>query len=203
MDIEKLKADMKAAFESGRPWDKPMWHERLHDWETFDKITMEVVPRYKTSGMSGDEWRFGTVIKLWFKGHVVHEDFRTSMEAAIRYLPVIVGEAACPISTEHVQLDEQHCDNPGCGNPWVARYVMKRRTAANGLYLADEEMVKPRYRKFCKQHLRRGDCSREDADDNYIPLDGIGPDDAGLVIESPSAFGGAVQIDAPAVEQPE
>lgn len=197
MNIDKLKADLKASIESGEHWNAPMWHKRLHDWEAFDRITLEVVPRYKTSGMSGDEWRTGVAIKFWFKGKVVADDFRTSLDAAIRYLPMVYDEKTCPISSEHMKLDEEHCDQPGCSELWIARFVMKRQTAKDGSFLADDDLVKPFYRKFCKAHLRRGDCSREDADGNYVPLDNIGPADAGLVIESPSAFGGVVHINVP------
>jgi hypothetical protein len=194
VDIEKLKADIKAAV--GKKWGaQPMWHARLHRWEAFDRITMDVVPRYKTSGLSGDEWRTGVVTKFWFKGEVVHEDFRTSLEAAIRYLPFVYDEQTCPINERVIALDEERCDQPGCAEVWVARYLLKRRTASDGSYLADDESATPRFRKFCRKHLRRGDCSREDSDDNLIPLDALGPEDAGLTIESPAAFGGVVRLD--------
>lgn len=48
--------------------------------------------------------------------------------------------------------------------------------------------------KFCREHLRRGDCDREDSDDNYEPLDGDGPESAAVVIESPSQFGGVIVL---------
>jgi len=34
------------------------------------------------------------------------------------------------------------------------------------------------YRQFCQRHLQRGDCSREDSDDNYAVVSGPGPNDA-------------------------
>ncbi len=54
---------------------KTVFHKRLRDFESFDEIRLKVVPRYKTSGLSGDEWRTGVLIEFMFKGQVIEEDF--------------------------------------------------------------------------------------------------------------------------------
>ncbi len=174
---------------------RSLWHRRTRDWVAFDKITLEVVPRYKTSGMSGDEWRTGVALKFWFKGQLIEEEFRTSMEAAIRHLAVIHDEKTCPISDKIIAVEKTKCDQASCSADAVARFKLKRLTADDGEFLDMAEQYSDHYRQFCKQHLRRGDCSREDADDNYEPLDGMGPDQSSNVIESPASFGGFVVLD--------
>jgi hypothetical protein len=59
----------------------------------------------------------------------------------------------------------------------------------------DDYQHRNAYRQFCKTHIRRGDCSREDCDDNYEPMDGISADSSTNVEESPSAFGGVIDAD--------
>lgn len=53
---------------------KSKHHKRLPDWEPYDKITIEIMPRLKTSGMSGDEWRTSAKVTLWHKGRPIVED---------------------------------------------------------------------------------------------------------------------------------
>lgn len=40
--------------------EKAMHYKRHPDFETYDRITIDTVERYKTSGLSGDEWRFSS-----------------------------------------------------------------------------------------------------------------------------------------------
>ena len=174
--------------------ERRLHHRRLHDWEAFDRITLDIVPRYKTSGLSGDEWRQSVRIVFWHKGQEVHEEWFTSMRAALAHLPAEVSKATCPIPEKVTQIDKTKCDQPSCTNDAVARCELKRLTSARGEYLAVEESKYTRYyRQFCRKHLQRGDCSREDADDNYIPLDGVTADASTNVEESPSAV---VVVDA-------
>ena len=176
--------------------EKKLSHKRLTDFEMVDEIRISIVPRYKTSGMSGDEWRQHTRIEFMFKGEVIHEAGLNRMEGAIMAL----GREylACSdngMTDAMMKLDDKKCDQPSCQNDAVARFAIKRHTATDGSWLAEDEMSHHRwYRKFCKVHLRRGDCSREDCDDNYEPLDNIGPDGSTNVQESPSGFAGAVEV---------
>jgi len=43
------------------------------DANSFDEIRIRTIPRYKTSGLSGDEWRISMVTEFLRKGKVVHE----------------------------------------------------------------------------------------------------------------------------------
>lgn len=184
--------------------DDRITHKRLNDWEWADRIELVIVPRYKTSGLSGDEWRTGVAVRFFFKGEKVHEDFFTSMDAALLRLQTVHSDAACPIPNRVLEIERSKCDQPSCCNDAVGRFLLKRETSRNGDYLDPKEQYFAKYRQFCKQHLRRGDCSREDADSNYTPMDGWSPEQSSNVIESPSVFGGVVElgIDTPARGEP-
>lgn len=46
---------------------------RLDDDEFYDEIRITTVPRFKTSELSGDEWRVSTHVVVLRKGRVVAE----------------------------------------------------------------------------------------------------------------------------------
>jgi hypothetical protein len=43
------------------------------DAQAFDEVRIVTVPRYKISGLSGDEWRISSHIEFYRKGRKVHE----------------------------------------------------------------------------------------------------------------------------------
>lgn len=174
--------------------NKPLWHRRHHDWEPFDRIEMSVVPRYKTSGLSGNEWRFHVAVKLYFGGKLVHELGFGRMDAALSLLQGHLAELTCPISDAILEREKTKCDQVGCDADAVGRFKLKRLTSERGEYLDPSDQYSDYYRQFCRRHMRRGDCGREDADDNYEPMDGVGPNDSTNVIESPAEFGGVVYM---------
>lgn len=167
---------------------KRLWHKRVSDFESFDRIELQVMPRYKTSGMSGDEWRQHVSVKFYFKGEVVHEAGWNSMQNALMFLPSEWIKAQEPIPSRVIEMEHEGlCDQPSCPNQAEGRFRIKRETSERGAWLHEEETrYHQSYRQFCKRHLRRGDCGREDADDNYESLDGAKPDDSTNVVESPS-----------------
>jgi hypothetical protein len=178
-----------------------LWHKRHPDSGWYDRVELDIVPRYKTSGMSGDEWRTSVRLRWFFKGLQVGEEyFGRDIELALGYVPHVLAVASDGgASNEWLEHEKKKCDQPGCAEDAVARFKLKRETAKDGSYLDPAETEHHEsYRKFCKRHLRRGDCGREDADANYEPMDGIGPDGSTNVIESPSAFGGVVVLDGEA-----
>jgi hypothetical protein len=177
--------------------EKRLHHKRLHRFESFDRIELQVVPRYKTSGMSGDEWRQHVAVKFFFKGECVHETGANSMQNALMLLPSEWVRAQEPIPSRIIEMEYSGlCDQPSCPNQAEGRFKIKRETADNGSWLDPEEWrYHESYRQFCKRHIKRGDCSREDADDNYEPLDGVGPDASTNFIESPAGQV-VVQVDS-------
>jgi hypothetical protein len=158
--------------------DESLYHKMLNDHEPFDKITLEVVPRFKTSEMSGDEWRHHVAIKFFFKGAEVASDGFSTMETAVMFLGARMlqhqeGNALDDKTTQ--ALRNTSCDQPSCAKPATVKYRLKRQTARDGAYLDPAELLHlGAFRQFCSVHAKRGDCSREDSDDNYEVIEGEG-----------------------------
>jgi hypothetical protein len=156
--------------------ERSMHHKRHPDWEPYDKVTIELVPRLKTSGMSGDEWRTGVKTILWHKGRPIVEDFRTNLRFAIANLAALIEGHSCPIDTKVIEIERHSCDQPSCTEPAVSVYKLKEQFSDRGERLhPDEGSYADHYRQFCARHLYRGDCGREDSDDNYVVIHGPGP----------------------------
>jgi hypothetical protein len=173
-----------------------MWQKRLPGWEPYDMITIETVPRFKTSGLSGDQWRTSAKVTLWFKSEAICERFFGDVKAALAFLPGWRIECCEPIETKVIEIEKGACDQPGCSELAVSRYRIRKEYSEQGLALEPDSLSGKSYRQFCKRHLRRGDCSREDSDDNYEVLSGPGPDEADGWREdvSESVFGGVVEV---------
>jgi len=171
------------------------FHKRLPRFESFDRFELVVVPRYKTSGLSGDEWRQSIAIRFYFKGELVHEDGAHTMRAAIAFLGWKWATAQEPIPERVLEIEKTKCDQPSCTNDWTNEYELIEEFSRSGERLDPKDRHFRHYRRFCNRHARRGDCSREDADRNYKVLNGAGPDGSTNVEESPSSFGGVVYED--------
>lgn len=169
--------------------NKPRYMKRLADWEMFDEITFKVIPRYKTSGLSGDEWRQHVEVTFWFKGvEIMSRGFR-DMAAAMAIAPGMLAQAGAPIDEKIIELETTKCFQSSCRNDATTTVLLKRETSERGSYLAPEEtQYADSFRRFCSVHSRRGDCSREDADDNHIVIEGPGPAGSTNTQESPSVM---------------
>ncbi len=67
-------------------FNKP--HFKLHpDDQGVDRIEIDVVPRFKTSGLSGDEWRVSGRILMFRKGELVGERSMSNVESCVNALP--------------------------------------------------------------------------------------------------------------------
>lgn len=170
------------------------WHKRLPDWEPFDEMRFKVIPRYKTSGLSGDEWRQHVQVEFLHKGKVVHEAGFRDMATALRHAPVEMDKATCPIPEEVIKLERGLCDQPSCQLPPIGRLAIKRETSDRGDWLDPAHAYGRKYRQFCSVHIQRGDCSREDCDDNYEPLDSATASASTNVQESPSILGAVIEL---------
>jgi hypothetical protein len=179
-----------------------LYHKRLPDWEPFDEISMRIIPRYKTSGLSGDEWRQHVEIEFKHKGEVVFVTGARDMEAASMMLGHHLQTQTCPIPERVIAIDRDKCDQPSCTENAVGRYLIKQEFARDGMKLDSSDIYGAKYRQFCKKHARRGDCGREDSDRNYDPLDTLKPDASTNTEESPSVFGGVVELAAEDVKGP-
>ena len=181
------------------PFDKP-FHKRLNDWENYDRIEFKVVPRYKTSDLSGDEWRQHVEVTCYFKGEPVLSFGVRDMAIALALTPgKLITESNNGIQDAVIKREHDGaCDQPSCEKQSVGRFLIKEEFSERGHKLdkADSHGLRY-YRQFCKTHLRRGDCGREDSDDNYEPMDAVTADDSTNLEESPSAFGGVIKLDPP------
>jgi len=145
------------------------FHRRLRDFQSLDKVTIEVVPRYKTSGLSGDEWRQSVRVTGFFKGIEVFGFIcGRNMGTAFALLPGKIIEWGDEALADGILAQEKECcDQPSCLNGWTAQYEVDKLTADCGSWLDPAERRFTYYRQFCDEHKKRGDCSREDADENY------------------------------------
>lgn len=185
------------------------------DAQAFDEVRIITVPRYKTSGLSGDEWRTSAVIQFFRKGVLKHEASYTTMEYAVQALPHEWLKAYCEGGKAFFGGEGDFCDQEGCKEKAVVTYALKKqycRTCGK-----DEPAVFPglkgtesgkRYiRRFCLRHAKRGDCALEDADSNYEVIEAPDGFDKENLLDSledvsPSAFGGVVDLrDKPDREQ--
>lgn len=162
------------------------------DAQAFDEVRITTIPRYKTSGMSGDEWRISAKIEFLRKGRVVHERWCSKIESACNLLP---GEymVACDNGLGYFAGEGDFCDQEGCSEAATVTYRVKKRFSRDNPFEWNEELKELTIRRFCAKHSKRGDCAFDDADANYELLGGEaqGPDPDDI---SPSAFGGVVSV---------
>jgi hypothetical protein len=171
---------------------RPLHHLRDPDFEPYDEIRIRIAPRFKTSGLSGDEWRTSAVAELYFKGQKICERSWSRLEWALAGLAAFVFEKSSPIEMPVLEYERTACDQPGCSERAVSKYRVKEMFSDRGEKLdMSEKDYADYYRQFCRRHLKRGDCSREDCDKNYEVISGPGPGDAEGFLQdvSPSGAG--------------
>jgi hypothetical protein len=138
------------------------------DAQSFDEIRIRVVPRFKSSGLSGSEWRTSAVIEFYRKGKIVHSDGVGTMEAACGMLYAKQIEAIEVHGKGYFAGDGIHCDQEGCPEPATHVFKIKQEYCVGGGNCgAKKESYGDRHRCFCDKHKHRGDQDLEDNDDNY------------------------------------
>lgn len=150
-------------------------HRRHEDDEYIDEIRIDLVPRFKTSGMSGDEWRVSARVRFLRKGHEVWSRSFLDISTAAKALPwffTVAGEGASgefKVLTNEQELEV--CQQPGCVEPAVKLYRFKKIRdcrQSGDMKEPHRELVTA----FCARHAHRGDCGMEDCDDNYEVIGG-------------------------------
>lgn len=148
---------------------KRLWNKRHRDWEAFDKIELEIVERWKESHLSGSEWRFSVLVRFFFKGeHITCHTFG-DMRSAIMCLGQTWLESQSPISDRIIELEKDKCDQPGCKLIAENFFVLKKEYSREGF--ERQVQFSDYFRKFCRKHSTRGDCSLEDSDSNYVKVE--------------------------------
>ena len=143
-------------------------HRRHRDFETFDEVRIRTVVRFKTSELSGDEYRTSAVVELLFKGCVIVTAGYPDVKTAGQCLGWLLSRNSSPIP-KPVQAVEQHaCDQPGCHETATHKFSLKKLYSQSGHELVETAHD---YRQFCREHSRRGACGLEDADSNYSRME--------------------------------
>jgi len=166
-------------------------YKRHDDDEWWDEIRITTVPRYKTSGLSGDEWRTSARIQVFRKGVLMGERYMSKLEYAAASLPgwlLQLGDEG--FSGDHKTF-ERLCFQPGCKEVAEVEYELKDEYyRAEGDKKPKKDWRGPARRRFCGKHALRGDCGLEDADANYI------------LISAPEGWQGKASYGAQAAESP-
>ena len=147
------------------PAEKKLNFDLRPDAQAFDEVRIVTVPRYKESGLSGDEWRFHAEIMLLRKGRVIAKRGCGTVEAACAFLP---GFLLQMIDEGHGYFagDGVHCDQEGCADAATVRLRKLAEYCRSGH--KSEPAFNRTYRHFCERHKVRGDCGLDDADANYV-----------------------------------
>lgn len=143
-------------------------HDMKPDAQAFDRVEISTVPRYKTSGLSGDEWRISASIKFYRKGVLVHELATRNVASACHHLGWH-HDHAVDEGKGYFAGEATTCDQEGCAEPATVWY---RKTADYCREGHKAEPHWPTYRQFCERHKTRGDCALDDADRNYTLMAG-------------------------------
>lgn len=142
------------------------------DAQAFDEVRIITVPRYKTSGMYGDEWRISARIEFYRKGEKVHESGYRNVEMACVFAAAEYYRAQDD-GKGYFAGQGGICDQEGCSETATNVYRVKKEFCRQGHeddpYKYDQ---RPLVRKFCDRHSRRGDCALDDSDQNYEVISG-------------------------------
>ncbi len=150
----------------------------------WDGGRIRVVERYKTSGLSGDEWRFSYNVELLRKDVVVARTTVGSLEYAAATLASAIQLCLAELEQDsrwevmpwETVPNEEVCCQPGCSNLSTRTYVMKKLFDRSCMF---EKLNDANYaREFCDEHGQRGDCGLDDANANYVCVKGKDWDDA-------------------------
>lgn len=164
------------------------------DAQAFDEIRIVTVPRYKTSGLSGDEWRISARTEFWRKGHKVHEVYHGNIEKACILLGHDLWQAQDAGLAFFGGGEHGACDQEGCTSPATVFYKLKKEFSREGYEHNPYEFdQRPLTRGFCERHSTRGDCGLEDSDGNYERLEGIPSEPHAQDIKE-SVFGGVMPM---------
>ena len=156
-------------------------HERHHDDAAYDEVRMWIQPRFKTSEMSGDEWRFSWIVQIARKGHIIREfHFGHSGQGVDSLRDALVWTTA-RLSSEHTPEEVERwkavdalelCDNAACSNQAQVKFKRVRHGCGRCGHTEPCSHSWDHFSRWCLEHAIRGDASLDDSDDNYEQIDG-------------------------------
>lgn len=173
---EEVCADNSPKSEHPETPRPPRFNRALKpDAQAFDAISITTVPRYKTSGLSGDEWRISAKVEFFRKGRSVHEQHCRDVETACRLMAWFHAKA-CDDGKGFFAGENDLCDQEGCSEPATVTYALKKSfctSCGHGREPPFTSLAGDKYiRRFCERHSTRGDCGLDDADTNYERIEG-------------------------------
>lgn len=130
-----------------------------HEDIGFDAVVVQMIPRWKESELSGDEYRWTHYAKALRKGRVIAAAGGVDLFACVVNL---LPQLQTARGWGYLSVDE--CAQPGCADPPDVLLRLKRQWSKDGTKSSEFDN---KVRAFCRQHLRRGDCGMDDNDDNY------------------------------------
>lgn len=145
--------------------------------QCFDKGEVIQVERWKVSDLSGSEWRFSWVVKLWRKGRLAASC--SVGDPAYAAIKLAEGMALGPGEISDAQGWEVHgdsvdlggeCCQPGCTERPMVIYRLRRLWDWTCSFSKENRIGSAR--AFCARHRHRGDCGRDDSDANYEAVEG-------------------------------
>ena len=147
--------------------------------EWFDEIRIVTLPRYKVSGLSGDEWRTSARVRFFRKGVQILETGWKNIDTASRWLAwaLVEDEMDDVRGDSQVKFPADYCSQPGCPEKPVTVYGIKTHYEPNGSL--SEWQPSGQTRQFCSRHAQRGNSELEDQDHNYEVRSGPGPEGGG------------------------
>lgn len=149
----------------------------------YDEIRINILPRYKTSNASGDEWRTGYSLTFMRKGESILRELTHGIDSLrlgdecwgnVVLLKDLFIEKCNQNKLSELMIGKGDiCDQVGCSQKSTVTYKLKYLYDNDGTkkdpYIDDK---RPLIRKFCNRHSTRGDCGLEDADINYEIMNG-------------------------------
>lgn len=134
------------------------------DAQAFDEVRIVTVPRYKTSELSGDEWRISAEIKFYRNGELKHTESFGDVKTACGFAYAEYVSASDD-GKAYFAGEGEFCDQEGCSSTVTTRLEINTNHC-NRCGVAAEHQF-PAYRMFCDKHKRRGNCGIDDSDRNY------------------------------------
>lgn len=137
------------------------------DAQPFDEVRIITVPRYKQSGLSGDQWRISAEIQFYRKGKLIFTDGCSNVENAC-YLVGAKHMLAVDNAQGYFAGEGDICDQEGCSAKATVTYRVKKEFSRDNGHEWNKELTDElRIRKFCNRHKTRGDQAYDDSDANY------------------------------------
>lgn len=140
------------------------------DAQAFDEIRIVTVPRFKQSGLSGDEWRISASIQFYRKGKLIMESGCSDIEHAA-YLVGARYMEAVDHGNGYFAGEGDICDQEGCSAKATVALRVKKEYSRDNPHEWNKEHDEVVYRCFCDKHKRRGDQSFDDSDANYEKIE--------------------------------